>query len=123
MRLARKYCALIGLFVLAGVPFLPVRSPYSVEVTGTLFPARRWALTRGTDDFLVGGIFGYATGMTEGYSISQFERGESVRIDINPDVFIGGRVAVGDTVATVSSTEAQERLLRYCTPRLLQREN
>jgi len=96
--------------VLAGVPLLPVKIPYSVEATGTLFPARRWALTRGTDDFLVGGAFDYATGMTEGYSISQFERGESVRIDINPDVFIGSRVAVGDTVATVSSTEAQERL-------------
>ena len=112
MRLRGRYCVLAGLFALAAVPFLPVRIPYSVDTVGTVFPARRWALTRGGDDLLVASVFDYATGMTDEYRASQFERGESVRIDMDPGLLVGARVLEGDTIASISSTEMAPRMIK-----------
>lgn len=96
--------------VLAAAASLWVPLPHSVTSTGIVFPSARWALTKGPDGQLVGNLFNYATGLSEGFSVTQFARGETVRIQIHPNVAALGRVGVGDTVASVFSTEAEESL-------------
>lgn len=101
---------IFALAVLAFALSLPIPLPHSVSATGIVFPSARWALTKGTDGQLVGNSFNYATGLSEGYTVTQFARGEAVRISLHPSVAASGRVAVGDTVVSVRSTEAEERL-------------
>jgi hypothetical protein len=107
---AKPALAWSALGVLAVAVSVSVPLPYSVTASGIVFPSARWALTKGTDGQLVGNLFNYATGLSEGFSVTHFARGEAVRIEIHPAVAAFGRVAVGDTVASVYSTEAEERL-------------
>ena len=90
---------------------LPIRLPSSVNTFGTITPAQKWVLSKGTDGRLIASTYNYKTGLSEGYRVSNFEPGSSVYFSIRSSLVPGQFISSGDTVGSVYSSEMQERLI------------
>ena len=99
------------LVVLAFVIFLPVHFPSIVSTHATITPSEKWVLARSPGGQLVGSIFNYRSGMNEGFRVSTFNPGSSINFSLDASLAPGRRVAAGDTVGSIYSSEVQERLI------------
>ncbi len=103
-------CAVLA--VVAGVVlFLPVRFPSAVNTFATITPANRWLLIKSTDGQLISSTFNYRTGLSDGFRVSTFNQGSSVYFSINSLLVPGHAVTMGDTIASIYSTDVSERLI------------
>jgi hypothetical protein len=103
-----------GLIVGSAVAALfvvPVKIPFSVSGYGTIAPASKWVLQKGADGQLIASTYDYVTGLSGGFSVVEFERGETIHFTLSPAVVADGSVSAGDTIGTIRSTEAAERLI------------
>lgn len=92
------------------VLFLPIRFSNSIESFGKIIPIRQWILAKGADGELITSMIDNKAGVNEGYNIIQISRGETMRFRINSSIVSDGSVAAGDTIGTVYSSDAEERL-------------
>ena len=97
--------AIVGIFFL-----LPVKIPYNVTVPGRALPYREWAVVRDRDGNIEAFLRDHAQGSVESYIAHRFERGDVVRLSIHPGLNPHNRVAAGDTVITIYSTQTQQEL-------------
>ncbi len=95
----------------AALLVVPVKIPFSVSGYGTIAPASKWILQKGADGQLIASTYDYVTGLSGGFSVVEFERGETIHFTLSPAIVGGGSVAAGDTIGTIRSTEAAERLI------------
>ena len=100
-----------ALLATGSVAFLPIRFPSVVNTYGTIASVHEWVLVRGPNGQLVASTFNHATGLSEGYRVSNFVTGSSVQFTLDPSLMPGGLIAAGDTIGTISSSETQERLI------------
>lgn len=103
----------LGLIVgsaVAALLVVPIRIPFSVSGYGTIAPASKWVLQKGADGQLIASTYNYVSGVSGGFSVVEFERGETIHFTLNPAVVADGSVSAGDTIGTIRSTEAAERL-------------
>lgn len=91
--------------------FSPARYPVPVYTYGTVTPAQKWIIVKGSNGQLVARTFNYQTGMSDGYRVSNFTTGSSITFTVEPSLTLGHHVSVGDTVGWISSSETQERLV------------
>jgi len=97
---------------LLGLAFLlPVRFPSSVNTYATIAPTNRWMLIKSTDGQLISSTFNYRSGMSDGYRVSTFNQGSSVYFTLDSSLAPGHLVSVGDTIASIYSTDVAERLI------------
>ena len=92
------------------VVLLPVQFPSSVNTVATIEPANRWVLVKSTDGQLISSTFNFKSGMSDGYRVSTFSQGSSIYFTLHPDLTPGHAVTVGDTIASIYSTDVAERL-------------
>jgi hypothetical protein len=90
---------------------LPIRFPSTVHTYANVNVANKWVLAKGTDGQLIAHTFNYQTGMSDGYRVSNFSAGSSIYFAVAPTIRPGQRVAAGDTVGTIASSDVQERLV------------
>jgi len=108
--LVAAICAV--LVVVAGVViFLPVRFPSGVNTYATITPTNRWVLVKSTDGQLISSTFNFRSGMSDGYRVSSFNQGSSVYFTLHSNLAPGHVVSVGDTIASIYSTDVAERLI------------
>jgi hypothetical protein len=110
-KINRIHVGLISGSAVAAVLFIPVKIPFSVSGYGTIAPAGKWVLEKGADGQLIASTYDYVTGRSGGFSVVEFERGETIRLTLSPSVATGGSVFAGDTIGTIRSTQAEERLV------------
>ncbi|NUO82448.1 hypothetical protein HUU05_20425 [candidate division KSB1 bacterium] len=91
---------------------LPLRIPYAIKVPGKILPAREWIVAKGTDGRLMTTLVDHALGVTTGYAILQFERGDAVQFSLHTALASGATVAANDTIGLVSSSSMERELLR-----------
>ncbi len=103
--------AAVGLAALVTLLVLPVRYPSVVKTYAGIKCAQEWVLVRGSDGQLSASVLNHRTGLSEGYRAASFDRSSSVDFLLRPDMVPGHGVARGDTVAIISSSETQERLV------------
>lgn len=96
----------IAIFVL----LIPVKLPYTVESYGKIVPVKQWILERGADGELIACTVNNQNGMSEGYTVLQISRGETMRFSINSSIMSNGFIAAGDTIGIIYSSEAEECL-------------
>jgi uncharacterized protein with GYD domain len=97
---------------LIGLAFLvPVRFPSGVNTYATIAPTNRWILAKSTDGQLISSSFNYRTGMSDGYRVSTFSQGSSVYFTLDSTLAPGRSVSVGDTIASLYSSDVAERLI------------
>ncbi len=107
----RSVFILIPVLVLVGGFLLfPLNIPYELVSYGKIMPAHRWVLSKGTDGQLIASSINYETGVSEGYRVSQFERGAEMRFTLHPSLIAEGYVAVGDTIGSIYASDVEERL-------------
>lgn len=113
MKKLNKFYFIWGAAVLIAVSFLiiPLKLPYTVESYGKILPSKKWVLAKGTAGQLIASEFNYETGLNEGYSVSQFERGEAMRFSFHPAIGENGFVSAGDTIGSIYSSDTEERLV------------
>ena len=59
---------------------------------------------------LISSTFNYRMGMSDGYRVSTFDQGSSTNFTLDPILAPGHSVSVGDTIASIYSTDVAERL-------------
>ena len=91
---------------------LPLDIPYEVVAYGKIMPSKGWVLSKGEEGQLIASSFNYETGVTEGYSVSQFERGAEMHFTLHPALTAAGVVAAGDTIGTLYDSKLEERLVQ-----------
>lgn len=100
--------------VLVGLFFLPIEVPYSATVPGKVLPAREWLLVRDQEGSVGSLLRDHLQSNVQHYTLNRFERGDVVRLTLNPELYPQVSVAVGDTIASIYSSET-ERQLRELT--------
>jgi hypothetical protein len=102
----------VGLIAFAaGIVFLPIRFPSIVGSYADITAAHEWTLSTGSAGQLVANTSNYRTGVSDGYRVTSFDGGSSVFFTLRPSLRPGQRIAAGDTIGVVTSTEMQEHLL------------
>lgn len=107
---------LITLLVVAAlsvaVLFLPFDIPYQIGVAGKLLPAREWIVSKGPDGRLLTLLVDHIRGTSDSYSATQFERGDAIRFELQPQITAGSMVVKGDTVGCIRSNEIEREIAR-----------
>jgi hypothetical protein len=81
-----------------------------VQTYARILPIRDWVLVKGPDGQLMASTFNHETGLSDGYRLSNFDRGTSIAFSLRPTVLPGQQVAQGDTIGSIYSSEIQERM-------------
>ena len=111
VRFVRLAVAMLIAAMLALALLLPIRFPAGVNTYATITPASRWVLAKATDGQLISSTFNYRSGLSEGFRVSTFNQGSSIYFALHPALAPGRAVTVGDTIATIYSTDVAERLV------------
>lgn len=104
------YPVLIIVIIIGVTLVLPFKLPYSISSYCQIHPAKKWVLTMGTDGQLLSTVFDFRNGISEGVRASQFAREGTMRLVLNSLVSSGGQVEIGDTIATIYSSETEESI-------------
>lgn len=101
-----------GLLVLVAalLVLLPVRVPHSISVPGRVYPSQEWTLLRDDSGALGSVLRDHRRGTVESYSVSQFVRGDAVRVTFDPALRPNSAVVAGDTIASIYSNETERQL-------------
>ena len=104
--------AAVGLLAIAaGIVFLPIKFPSIVGSYADITAAHEWTLATGSSGQLIANTSNYRTGVSDGYRVTSFDGGSSVFFTLRPSLRPGQRIAAGDTIGVVTSTEMQEHLV------------
>ncbi len=90
----------------------PLSFEYSISGKGVLLPASEWVLERTDDGNLMSSLINNATGTTDSYQITEFQRGDVANLQLNTKMLAGGFIKAGDTIATILSNEEQRNYIQ-----------
>ncbi|KAA3615812.1 MAG: hypothetical protein D8M58_16630 [Calditrichaeota bacterium] len=91
---------------------LPFKIPYSIDSVAKILPAQQWVLSRGNDGEVLTSTVNHISGENNSYQLTSFERGESIILNLNPELNNGDVVSKGDTLGVIYSSSQQEYLLQ-----------
>ena len=94
---------LSALVIIIILLFLPIDFPSSVNSKGKLLPFKTWTLAKGTDGRLITSLTDNSTGINNGFTVTQFERGDAVQFKLNLEVISQSTIQKGDTIGYVIS--------------------
>lgn len=97
-----------GLF--AALYYAPFEFPYKVRTKAMIQPVQEWELSRLPDGSLSSVIRNQLTGAIVSYGITEFRRGDVVRFELLPEVYLKGQVNEGDTIGKLYSNDEMVRL-------------
>jgi hypothetical protein len=103
--------AALGLLFLAGEAFFWLPLPCVVRSYAKIVPVREWVLSKGQDGQLIASTFDHQSGLSDGYRLSNFDRGSSIAFTLRSSVLPGRTIAKGDTIGSIYSSDMQERLI------------
>jgi multidrug efflux pump subunit AcrA (membrane-fusion protein) len=96
------------IFLIVVTLLLPINYPVSVSSKGKLIPFKTWTLAKGTDGRLITTLNDNSTGISNGFTVTQFERGDAVQFKLNLDIISENTVNRGDTIGYVISNEIEK---------------
>lgn len=105
------YAFCTSLSVIALLVMLDVRVDLRIGTVFRVFPAQQWVLAKGSEAQITSSIRDYRSAVSNNISVIQFERGESMNFHLSPSVMSRSQLSDSDTVAVLSSSRLQERLI------------
>lgn len=96
--------------ILVLVLVLPVRLPHNISTYGKIYPQKEWVVFKGPDGRLLTTLVNNSTGISENYSVTQFERGDAVEFRIDKKIRAGYPITQNDTVAVIFSNKTESEL-------------
>ncbi len=82
---------------------LPIKIPLTIKSYGKIYPSKEWRITKGQNETITTEYIDRLQGGLKKYYIHSFERGDVVSYNLEPNVLIGSKVCVGDTIGRISS--------------------
>lgn len=110
MKKNTNYYVISGIFLLIVFLFLPIEYPVTVASKGKLLAIKSWTLAKGTDGRLVTSLMDNSTGINNEFSVTQFERGDAVKFNLNLDVVSRNYVLEGDSIGYIISNEIEKEI-------------
>ncbi len=98
---------ILGLVIIIGSG---IKFPNSLSTFSETFPSEKWIIFRGTDGQLTSSLINYKTGLTTNFSVTQFQRGESMVFSLSPKLLINTKILSGDTIGYFSSSYVDEKI-------------
>ena len=100
------------IIVILIVRFLPLQYPYKITSTGKILPAKSWIVSKGNSGQLISFLQNREKGIVDNYSVKEFERGDDIHLQLNPDFKIGKEIKENDTIGFIYSNEIEMELAR-----------
>lgn len=97
------------LLVLLLIVLLPVKLTTSIISNSKILPSKEWIISKGLEGLIYTTLVDNNNGFNEEYSITQFDRGDLVKFNLNKNVKPGLNVFANDTIGFIySSLDEQE---------------
>ena len=93
---------LLILIVLA-IYYLPIKIPSDINSMGKVYSPKQYILHTGSDGQVRESLINFTTGIHEEYSTRELERGDDIRLRIDPDIFDKDFIEKYDTLAHIYS--------------------
>ncbi|OQX79928.1 MAG: hypothetical protein B6D64_03995 [Bacteroidetes bacterium 4484_276] len=90
-------------FVALAVYFLPITIPSDIKSLGKVYSPKQYILYTANDGQVRESLINLATGMHEGFSAREMERGDDIRLRVNPDISNKEFISKHDTLAHIFS--------------------
>lgn len=85
----------------------PIKIPYSIKTPGKVLPVKEWIIVKDTDGRVITILKDHKNGVSQNYTVTQFERGDAIQFAFKEKVGAGEYIERADTIATVYSNETE----------------
>ncbi len=102
--------ALSIVFVILVILSYPGKMPYSLKAVGKVVHHREWVVRSDPNGPLRAALYDNTKGSVEDYFITELERGDAVRLQMNRSIMPGATITKGDTVCWIESNEITRQL-------------
>ena len=92
------------------VVFLPIRIPSSLEVVGSIRPAREWIINVTNEDIITIQCMSNIENRILSHDVIEAERGDTFRLTVSSAVAPGTRISHGDTLVLIESDQLSQLL-------------
>ncbi|MBO9701118.1 MAG: HlyD family efflux transporter periplasmic adaptor subunit [Sporocytophaga sp.] len=100
----------IGITILIGIIYCPIKFTYIVYSTGKVFPTYEWVLGRTYDGRITETIKNNQLGLISSYAGKEFQRGDVFDFYINPEINDKQFVERGEMIGVLNSTELMRQI-------------
>ena len=109
--MSRILTLIILALIIAGLLFLPIKIPYTLESIGNVVPIEEWTLIQDINGSLNASHKNNKTGVVQNISSWQFERGDlyGMEVSIKPEAY--DHVQRGDTIIRMYSSLIAQQIL------------
>ena len=111
LNLVKITIAIVAIIAIILFIVLPINLPYSIEVPGKVLPQKEWILSKSNNGMIVTQLVNNKTGLSEDYFVTQFERGDAVKLELNSNRN-NFSVSKNDTIGIIHSNEIDRRLVQ-----------
>lgn len=103
------WCAILIVIILFFT--LPIEIPYSVNAPGKILPGKELIVVKGNDGAVIAETKDNIRGISTGYSVFQFIRGDAIQFSFSKNISNGSPVSINDTIAYIYSNELERELI------------
>jgi len=101
--LKRNLIWFLLIFIILAVYLLPIKIPSDINSMGKVYSPKQYILHTGNDGQVRESLINFATGIHEGFSARELERGDDIKLKIQPEIFDKDFIKKGDTLAYIYS--------------------
>ncbi len=88
-----------------------IRIPYYIHSRGIIMPGKEWVLKKDSKGTLVSIFKDNLINSTTQFTVTEFQRGDLAQFQLKNGLFNSSRIAYGDTIGMISSTEEDRRYI------------
>jgi len=114
---------IIMIILIVASVFVPVDIPYAFNSTAKVYPLQQWIIHKQADGSLVSTLHDHKTGLLKDYSSYQFDRGDVVNIQFNPNRIAQSKVDSGELIATIQSNLLNGQMIALENERSIEKAN
>jgi len=87
---------IIMIILIVASVFVPVDIPYAFDSTAKVYPLQEWVIHKRPDGSMVSTLHNHKTGLLKDYASYQFDRGDIVNIQFNPNRIAESQIDSGE---------------------------
>jgi len=113
---------ILVILIIASV-FVPIDVPYAFDSTAKVYPLQQWVIHKRPDGSLVSTLHNHKTGLLKDYSSYQFDRGDIVNIQFNPNQISESKIDSGELIAVIQSNLLNGQLVSLENEKNIEKAN
>ncbi len=114
---------IIMIILIVASVFVPVDIPYAFDTTAKVYPRQEWVIHKRPDGSMVSTLHNHKTGLLKDYSSYQFDRGDIVNIQFNPNRIAESQIDSGELIAVIQSNLLNGQLIALENEKNIEKAN